>query len=33
MRRDADEVFFNYGYDKEKSKVVYSHYRRRIDFC
>ena len=29
------EVFLNYGFDKEKSKVLYSHYRRRImnPFC
>ena len=25
-----DEIFFNYGYDKNKSKVLYSHYRRKI---
>ena len=25
-----EEVFSNYGYDHEKSKVLYSHYRRRI---
>ena len=25
-----EEVFSNYGYDREKSKVLYSHYRRRI---
>ena len=35
IRGDAEEVFFNYGYDKEKSKVLCSHYRRRIPnaFC
>ena len=26
VRRSPEEVFFNYGYDKEKSKVLYSHY-------
>ena len=30
VRGSPEEVFFNYGYDKEKSKVLYSHYRRRI---
>ena len=30
VRRSSDEVFFNYGYDKDRSKVLYSHYRRRI---
>ena len=30
VRGSPDEVFFNYGYDKDKSKVLYSHYRRRI---
>ena len=25
-----DEIFFDYGYDKNKSKVLYSHYRRKI---
>ena len=25
-----DQVFFNYGYNKDKSKVLYSPYRRRI---
>ena len=29
-RGSPEEVFFNYGYDKEKSKVLYFHYRRRI---
>lgn len=28
--RGSPEVFFNYGYDKDKSKVLYYHYRRRI---
>ena len=27
---DSGEVFFNYGFDKHMSKVLYSHYRRRI---
>lgn len=26
VRRSPDEVFFNYRYDKDKSKVLYSHY-------
>ena len=30
VRGSPEEVFLNYGYDKEKSKVLYSHYRRRI---
>ena len=30
VRGSPEEVFFNYGYDKEKSKVLYAHYRRRI---
>ena len=25
-----DEVFFNYGYNRDKSKVLHSHYGRRI---
>ena len=29
-RGSPEEVFCNYGYDKEKSKVLYFHYRRRI---
>ena len=35
VRGSPDEVFFNYGYDKDKSQVLYSHYRRRIpnSFC
>ena len=32
VRGSPDEVF-NYGYDKDKCKVVYSHYRRRIPNC
>ena len=30
VRGSPEEVFFDYGYDKEKSKVIYSYYRRRI---
>lgn len=30
VRGDDDELFFNYVFDKEKSKILYSHYRRRI---
>ena len=30
VRGSPDEVFFNYGYDKDQSKVLYSQYRRRI---
>ena len=30
VRGSPDEVFFNYGFEKEKSQVLYSHYRRRI---
>ena len=30
VRGSPEEVFFNYGYDKEKSKVPYAHYRRRV---
>ena len=35
VRGDAEEIFLNYGFDKEKSKVLYSHYRRKIPnaFC
>ena len=35
VRGDAEEIFLNYGYDKEKSKVLYSNYRRKIpnSFC
>ena len=31
----SKEVFLNYGFDKENSTVLYSHYRRRImnAFC
>ena len=25
-----DEIFFHYGYDSNKSKIIYSHYRRKI---
>ena len=30
VRGDAEKIFFKYAFDKEKSKVVYSHYRRKI---
>ena len=30
IRGSPDEVFFNCKYDKEKPKVLYSNYRRRI---
>ena len=30
VRGSPDEVFFNYGYSKDKSKVLYLYYRRRI---
>ena len=30
VRSSPEEVFFHYGYDREKSKKIYSHYRRRI---
>ena len=30
VRGSPEEIFFNYGYDKEKSQVLYSHFRRRI---
>ena len=30
VRGSPEEVFFNYGYDKEKSKVLYAHHKRRI---
>ena len=35
VRGDAKEIFLNFGFDKEKSKVLYSHYRRKIPntFC
>ena len=35
VRDDAEEIFLNYGFDKEKSKVLYSHYKRKIPsaFC
>ena len=28
VRGDDDELFLNYGFNKEKLKVLYSHYRR-----
>ena len=30
VRGSPEEVFFNYGYHKEKSRVLHAHYRRRI---
>ena len=30
VRDYPEEVFLNYGFDKEKSKILYSHYRRKI---
>ena len=30
IRGNPEEVFFNYGYDKEKFKTLFSHYRRKI---
>ena len=30
VRGSLDDVFFNYGYNKDKSKVLYLHYKRRI---
>ena len=27
VRGSPEEVFFNYGYDKEKSKVLYAHHK------
>ena len=30
VRGSPEEVFFNYGYDCEKSKILYLHYERRI---
>ena len=30
VRGDSDEDFFDDGVDKQKSKVLYSHYKRRI---
>ena len=30
VRGSLEEVLLNYGFDKEKSKVLYSHYRRKI---
>ena len=29
-RGAPDEIFFSFGYDQNKSKVLYSHYRRKI---
>ena len=35
VRGDAEEIFLNYEYDKEKSKVLYLNYRRKTpnSFC
>ena len=35
VHREPDEIFLNYGYNKEKSKVLYSTYRIKIpnSFC
>ena len=30
VRGLPEEVFFNYGFDKEKSKILYWTYRRRM---
>ena len=30
VRGAPDEIFFHYGYDSNKSKIIYSHYRRKI---
>ena len=30
VTRDNDETFFNYGYDKEKSRFLYLYQKRRI---
>ena len=30
VRGSLEKVFFNYGFDKKKSKALYSYYRRRI---
>lgn len=30
VRRSPEEVFFNYGFNKEKSRIIYLHYRRRV---
>ena len=30
LRRAPEEIVFNYGYDQNKSKILYSHYRRKI---
>ena len=30
VRGDAGDIFLNCGFDKEKSKVLYSQYRRKI---
>ena len=30
VRGSPEEVFFNYGYDKEKPETLFSRYRRKI---
>ena len=30
LRGDADEIFFSYGYDKQKSKLLYSYSKQQI---
>ena len=30
VRGDRDKIFFNYGFDKENPKVLYSYYKRSI---
>ena len=30
VRGATEEIFFNYGFDQSKSKILYSHYRRKI---
>ena len=30
VRRSPEEVFFNYGFNKKKSRIIYLHYRRRV---
>ena len=30
VRGSPEEILFSYGYNKDKSKILYSYYRRRI---